>query len=349
MLDKKILFCSLLAVLFAVMMCSCLTAARAFETGADMSELAREEQLGTVYKDMNGNNIDAVQQAENEHWSCCRLRLWVNPSGQDIMVNNLSYTVALAKRIKSHGMKFILDIHYSDSWADPGHQTMPSAWSGQSYSQLLTTVKSYTQNVVSTFNSNGVLPDYVQVGNEINGGFMWPTGSTSNYSQFIGLIKAGIAGVKAVSSYPQIIIHIANGGSTSAVKSWFDKFNGQGVSYDIIGLSYYPPNGTTLSDINSTMAAINGRYGKKIMIVEFSYFWGWGVTSGNGYWNTPTGQAQCLWALTQLMRGYSNGDGVIYWGATYVWNGSLSGNWAGEALWNSSNVSLPAQGSLWAQ
>ena len=163
------------------------------------------------------------------------------------------------------------------------------------------------------------------------------------------MIKAGIAGVKAVSSYPQIIIHIANGGSTSAVKSWFDKFNGQGVSYDIIGLSYYPPNGTTLSDINSTMAAINGRYGKKIMIVEFSYFWGWGVTSGNGYWNTPTGQAQCLWALTQLMRGYSNGDGVIYWGATYVWNGSLSGNWAGEALWNSSNVSLPAQGSLWAQ
>jgi len=349
MQNWKVVSWMLLAALVAGTLGLCVTPARAFETGADMSELAREEQLGTIYKDMNGNNIDAVQEAENEHWSCCRLRLWVNPSGQDIMVNNLSYTVALAKRIKSHGMKYILDIHYSDSWADPGHQTIPSAWAGESYSQLLTTVKNYTQSVLSTFNSDGVLPDYVQIGNEINGGFLWPTGSTSNYGQFIGLIKAGIAGVKAVSSYPKIIIHIANGGSTSAVKSWFDSFNSQGVNYDIIGLSYYPPNGTTLSDINATMAAINSRYGKQIMIVEFSYAWGWGVTSGPGYWNTPSGQQQCLWALTQLMRSYSNGDGVIDWGATYVWNGSLAYNWAAQALWNSSNVSLPAQGSLWAQ
>jgi len=349
MLNSKMFVRSMLAILFATILACCSPTARAFETGADMSELARLEQLGTVYKDFNGNAIDAVQQAQNEHWSCCRLRLWVNPSGKDIFVNNLSYTVAMAKRIKAHGMRYILDIQYSDTWADPGHQTVPGAWSGQSYSQLQSTVKSYTQNVISTLNNNGVLPDYVQIGNEIDAGMMWPVGSTSNYGQFIGLIKAGIAGVKAVSSYPQIIIHISNGGNTSAVKNWFDKFNSQGVNYDIIGLSYYPPNGTTLSDINSTMSTINGRYGKKIMLVEFSYAWGWGVTSGNGYWNTPTGQQQCLWALAQIMRGYSNGDGVIYWGATYVWNGSLANNWAGEALWDSNNNSLPAQGSLWAQ
>src|ERR1035438_3428603 len=126
MLGRKIVLQLFLSLFFGAGFVLFAPIARAFETGADVSELAREEQLGTVYKDMNGNDIDALQEAENEHWTCCRLRLWVNPSGQDIMVNNLSYTVALAKRIKAHGMKYILDIHYSDSWADPGHQTVPS-------------------------------------------------------------------------------------------------------------------------------------------------------------------------------------------------------------------------------
>ena len=317
-------------------------------TGGDVSELAREEQLGTVYKTASGTAIDALQQFQNQHWNCCRLRLWVNPSGQDIMVNNLSYTIALAKRIKAHGMKWILDIHYSDTWADPAHQTTPAAWSGQSYSQLLTTVKNYTASVLSTCSSNGVLPDYVQVGNEIGNGMLWPTGTLANWSQFVGLLNAGVAGVRQVSSTPKIIIHIANGGNLSGVEWFYDKL-GTSVKYDVIGLSYYPPNGTTMADIKATLAAINGRYGKKIMIVEFSYPYGWGVTSGSGYWNTPAGQQQITWDLTQAVRAISNGTGVIYWGGTYVWNANLQNNWAGQALFNTTNVSLPAQGSLWAQ
>ncbi|HEX5323729.1 MAG TPA: glycosyl hydrolase 53 family protein [Capsulimonadaceae bacterium] len=317
--------------------------ARAFETGGDMSELTWEQSSdGVTFRDPNGNAIDPIAYAKSEHWTCIRLRLLVD-GGSGVLAQNMNYDIALAKRIKSNGLHLILDIFYSNGWCDPGEQPTPSEWASQSYTQLKATVQSYTANVITTFKNNGCLPDYVQIGNEINNGMLWPVGSLSNQSQFVGLIQAGIAGVRQVSSIPKIILHCANAANTSLVEWFFNTIASQ-CSYDVVGLSYYPSQGTNLSDIKSAMTTYKGMFGNRpIMLVEFAYWYSGSVTSGSGYWTTPAGQQQITWDLVQAMKGYPQGDGVIWWGTTYV-----TGSWGAESLFDfSSDKAEPAWGSLW--
>jgi len=208
-------------------------------------------------------------------------------------------------------------------------------------------VQSYTASVITAFKNAGCLPDYVQVGNEINNGFLWPQGKLStSQSQFVGLLKAGIAGVKQVSSTPKIILHIADAADTSEVK-WFYNTIASQCNYDIVGLSYYPSVGTNLSDIQSAMTAYKGLFGNRpIMLVEFAYPYSGSYTSGSGYWTTPAGQQEITWNLTQLMESYSQGDGVLYWGVADV-----TGSWGDESLFGTSAypscLAEPAWGSLW--
>lgn len=317
--------------------------ARAFETGGDMSELTWEQSSeGVTFKDGNGVAIDPIAYAKSEHWTCIRLRLLVDGGG-GVLEQNISYDIALAQRAKSNGLHVILDLFYSNNWCDPSEQSPPSEWSGYSYSQMTTAVYNWTQSALTQFKNANCLPDYVQVGNEINNGMLWPVGSLANQSQFVGLIKSGINAVRAVSSTPKIILHCANAANTSTV-TWFFNTIASQCSYDIVGLSYYPSQGTTLSDIRTAMSTYNGAFGgRPIMLVEFAYWYSGSHTSGTGYWTTPTGQQQCTYDLVQLMKGYSHGDGVIYWGTTYV-----TGSWGSESLFNySTDRAEPAWGSLW--
>jgi len=317
--------------------------ARAFETGGDLSELTWEQSSnGVTFRDPNGNAIDPIAYAKSEHWTCIRLRLLVD-GGSGVLEQNLSYDLTLAQRIKSNGLHLILDLFYSNGWCDPGEQYPPSEWSNLSYSQLKSTVQSYTANVISAFRNAGCLPDYVQIGNEINNGMLWPVGSLSNQSQFIGLIQAGIAGVRQVSSTPKIILHCANAANTSTVEWFFNTIASQ-CSYDIVGLSYYPAQGGDLSDIKSAMNTYKGMFGNRpIMLVEFAYWYSGSHTSGSGYWTTPSGQQQITWDLVQAMKSYPQGDGVMYWGVTYV-----TGSWGAESLFDYTTFHAePAWGSLW--
>jgi arabinogalactan endo-1,4-beta-galactosidase len=318
--------------------------ASAFETGGDLSELTWEQNSeGVTFRNSSGATIDPVAYAKSQGWTCVRLRLLVD-GGSGALEQNESYDIALAKRVKAQGMHLILDLFYSNTWADPGQQTTPSEWSSYNYSTLKSTVQSYTAGVISAFKSNGCLPDYVQIGNEISNGMLWPVGSLSNQSQFVGLIQAGIAGVRQVSSTPKIILHCNNGADTSLVE-WFYNTIASQCSYDIVGLSYYPSVGSNLSDIQSAMNTYSGMFGNRpIMLVEFSYWYDYNPpyeTQGGGYWTTPTGQQQITSALVSTMRGHSNGDGVIYWGASYV------SSWGWESLFNTSNDDAePAWGAL---
>lgn len=343
MIDTKVVFRFVSACAFAAILAMQAAPARAFETGADMSECQWEQSSqGINFKNTSGGSVDPVAYGKSQGWTCCRLRILVSSSG-GALSQDLNYDLALAKRIKNAGMKLILDFFYSNTWADPGQQTTPSQWSSQSYSQLLTTVTSYTASTINSFKNNGTLPDYVQIGNEISNGMLWPVGSLSHQSQFVGLINAGITGVRQISSSPQIILHCNNAANTSLVEWFFNTIASQCPGYNIVGLSYYPSDGTTLSDIKSAMNTYSGMFGgRKIMLVEFGYKYSGGVTSGNVYWNNPTGQAQCTAAVVSIMRSHSNGLGVIYWGATYV-----TGSWGAESLYDFSSFDAePAQGSL---
>jgi arabinogalactan endo-1,4-beta-galactosidase len=333
------------------------------ERGGDISELTVEEQNGSVFQDANGVALqEPLTLCKTYGWTVARIRLFVNPPMTDYQVNTLSYAVNQAKRAKAQGMNVLLDFHYSDNWNNPGYHDVPAAWKGQSYSQLKTTVKNYTVNVMNTFKSSGVLPEFVQVGNEIGDGFLFPVGGpiqfnnrvpgpSLQWSQFIGLVKAGISGVKTVAPASKIMIHIPGGPWAGWCTDYFDAFTAACPNYDLVGISYYPSSTgstvTDLSDIKATLNALHNRYsGKKLWITEFSYGWNWGTTSGNVYWNDPNGQYWCTRDLCSLVASYSDGGGVCYWGCFDVANDHFSYSWAGEALFDSTWYS-PDGGTTW--
>jgi arabinogalactan endo-1,4-beta-galactosidase len=155
-----------------------------------------------------------------------RVRLSHTPTD---LPNNIEYTIALAKDAKKLGYRFLLDYHYSDTWADPGKQFLPKAWEGLSHAQLVKAVFEYTKQTMSAFRQAGVLPDMVQIGNEVINGMLWPDGRLpENWDNFADLVKAGIAGAGAGTgdaARPRIMIHIDRGGDKARTKYFFDELN----------------------------------------------------------------------------------------------------------------------------
>jgi arabinogalactan endo-1,4-beta-galactosidase len=151
----------------------------------------------------------------------------------------LEHTKAMARRIKAAGMRFSLDFHYSDNWADPGKQYKPHAWAKATFSELTDSVNAFTKYVLTELKAQETLPQMVQVGNEITAGMIWPDGRTGNWSNLAALLKAGIAAVREVDSTIKIVLHIDRGGDNAATRSWVDKALANGVEFDILGESCY--------------------------------------------------------------------------------------------------------------
>lgn len=154
-----------------------------FIKGADISTLLDAEKHGATFYDQNNQRKDPIAILKENGVNYVRLRLWVDPqsaSGEDYGGgnNDLATTLALAKRAKAQGMKLLLDFHYSDFWTDPGKQFKPKAWEKLDYPQLKTAIHDYTRDTIARFKQAGVLPDMVQIGNEINGGILWPEGKS---------------------------------------------------------------------------------------------------------------------------------------------------------------------------
>ena len=153
----------------------------------------------------------------------------------------------LAVRVKNAGLQFMLDFHYSDTWADPSHQATPSAWTNLTFIQLVQEMHDYNSNCIATFKAAGAMPDYVQIGNEITSGMLWPDGyvsgnSNASWENLGQLMKAAVQGIQdaAGTNMPKIVVHIDRGGDWDTTKWFFDNLNNQSVPFDIIGESYYP-------------------------------------------------------------------------------------------------------------
>ncbi len=142
-----------------------------FAYGADLSLVKKLEDLGAIYK-VNGTQKKAFQIFKDNGYTWARLRIFHNPNQQGPVCNSLDYTVALAKMAKAEGFRIFLDFHYSDTWADPGKQFVPAAWNGLNFNMLADSVRLYTKKVLETMNKDGVMPEMVQIGNEINNGML---------------------------------------------------------------------------------------------------------------------------------------------------------------------------------
>lgn len=242
--------------------------------GADISFLPELENKGIKFSD-NGVEKDAIEILKAHGFNYIRLRIFNDPAhdsgyspGKGFC--DLEHTKAMAKRVKAAGMKFLLDFHYSDYWADPGHEYKPAAWKGMSFEQLKKALYDYTFHVMNELKQQGTLPDMVQVGNEINHGMVWPEGSISSIDSLAQLLNAGIAAVKIVEPKTMIMLHVALGGQNDETVFFYDNMIKRQVPFDVIGLSYYPKWHGTLDDLRDNMHDLINRYDKDIIVVEYS-------------------------------------------------------------------------------
>src|ERR1019366_2600581 len=206
-----------------------------FAKGADISWITQMESQNIKFYDKSGTQKDLFQILKDEGINSIRLRAWVNPADG---YNNTADVVAKAIRVKNAGMKIMIDFHYSDTWADPGHQTTPAAWASEDINELQTSVYDYTTGVMDSLKANSIFPDWVQVGNETNDGMLWPVGQASvNMANFASLVNAGYNAVKSVSDSSKVIVHISNGFDNTLFRWVFDGLKTNGAQWDIIGMS----------------------------------------------------------------------------------------------------------------
>ena len=251
--------------------------------GADISFLPQIESgtgrfsqgNGRFFED--GQEVDAVELLKSHGFNYIRLRIFVNPENEagyspEQGFCGLDHTLAMARRVKEAGMGLLLDFHYSDYWADPQQQNKPLAWADLDYEALKASVRDYTTSVLRALENQGTLPDMVQIGNEINHGLLWPDGHISNLDQLAGLLQAGVEGTEAVDPDMPVMMHIALGGQNDESRFWLDNMIARGVTFDIVGISYYPRWHGTLEDLHGNLRDLIKRYNKPVNVVEYSNF-----------------------------------------------------------------------------
>lgn len=317
-----------------------------FVSAVDISQYPEIASSNISFKDFNGNQKDLLDLLKENGVNTIRLRLWVNPVDEH---SGFEEVKQFSQVLKLKGFKTWLTVHYSDTWADPANQQMPSQWEGLSYTSLKDSVYNYTKKVVNQIN-----PDYIQIGNEINSGFLHPIGKINNQDNFLDLVKTGCLAVRQNSSNCKIILHYAGIQNSD---SFFNivKY----VDYDIIGLSYYPIwHGKSITQLKQKIQELGKNYNKSILIAETAYpftldwnDWTNNVVGQNSqlilpdYPATNEGQKKFIHDIKSIMREAENGIGFCYWGAELIaWKGNQATNaspWENQAIFDFNNKALP--------
>jgi arabinogalactan endo-1,4-beta-galactosidase len=331
--------------------------------GADISSLQKALDLGAEYFYEDGTPGDPLQILQNHGVNTIRLRVWVNPANG---YNDKNKVIQFAQKTSAKGLKLLIDLHYSDTWADPEHQTKPTAWAGHDLDRLQADVYDHTYDVCSSLKAAGLTPDMVQLGNEINPGMLLPDGSTSNWSSLSSLLKQGYKAVKACSPSIQVMLHIANAGDSAGAREWFDSATSHGVKWDVTGLSYYSYWHGTVQEMTGTVKEVKSRYAKPVVIVETAY--PFTILENDqeensihslsqlspDYPATPAGQASNLRAVMDAARS-GGAIGVFYWEPTWTvvkgngWDPSNPDSgcqWENQALFDYNGKALPAMCEL---
>jgi arabinogalactan endo-1,4-beta-galactosidase len=307
----------------------------AFAKGADVSWLPQMEATGYRFYDTDGKEKDCLQLLKERGMNTIRLRVFVNPS-QDKASGHCSKeeTVAMALRAQKAKMRIMIDFHYSDTWADPAKQAKPAAWANLSFDALQNKVYEHTFDVLTALQKAGVTPEWVQVGNEIPGGMLWPDGSTNNWAQLAQLLNKGYEATKAVNAKIKVIVHVDEGNNNEKFRWFFDKATEHQVKYDVIGLSYYPfwikkDYSETMADLQKNLNDMASRYQKEVMVVEVG-----------GVDEQVQNTKELLDATIKAVKAVPNhkGLGVLYWEP----QGAKSWSGYGLSAWQPDGKPSPA-------
>lgn len=281
-----------------------------FYRGADVSWLAQMEATGYVFYDENGNATDCLDLLMARGINSIRLRVFVHPSSDKISGHcSPEETAVMAARAKAKGLEVMLDFHYSDTWADPAHQTKPATWASVSFAALKDSVYAHTYYTLNLLKQAGVTPKWVQIGNEIPSGMLWPSGHINNPQQLAELINSGNQAVKDIDNKIQTIVHIDQGNDNARFRWFYDLMQQNGAQFDIIGASYYPhwlgsDYTVTIDDLGNNLKDMVSRYNKPVMVVEV----------GGDYWQVANSKDLLIATIGAVKDVPSQmGLGVFYW------------------------------------
>lgn len=317
--------------------------AQKFYFGDDLSYVNEMEDCGVIFKE-NGAAKDPFQIFADNNHNIVRVRLWHTPSFYDTLNTGKRYSDfadvrKTIMRAKAAGMEVLLDFHLSDFWADPSRQLVPVAWEPvvNNLPILKDSLYNYVQKTLISLDSEGLLPELVQIGNETNKGIMQSPASNNagwalDWNRNAQLFKRGIEAVRNVETSSgkkiKVAIHIAG----PADAGWLMKgFWDNGVKdFDIIGMSYYWAwhKPTTIFDCGNIIATLKQTYpGKEVMIFETGYIWT--MASNDNASNiistvhpnyspaSPANQKKWLVDLTKKVI-EKGGSGVFYWEPAWV-------------------------------
>ena len=301
--------------------------------GGDISLLPSYEQAGTIYRDSAGTAVEPIKFFRQRGWNAIRVRLFVNPEQapqkykEEGVCQDLAYALQLSKRVKELGYGLLLDIHYSDYWADPSKQAVPSHWKGAEAETLPDSIYQYTKQVLTAFKRAGATPDMIQVGNEITFGMLWPVGridpmKDDNWDTLANLLSRGCQACREECPDAKIVIHTERAGQWDVTHSYYQHLRLLGVDYDIIGLSYYPMWHQSVGNLGRTLAHLQACFpDKEVMIVETAAYY----SHDNDKWATSPdqyaeyypisaeGQRQFTIELMQELSRHKNVTGVFWW------------------------------------
>lgn len=324
--------------MLALMACACATAQKYL--GGDISLLPTYQKKGTTYKDADGRTTCPYKLFTEAGWNAMRVRLFVQPdnapqSNKDEGVcQDLPYVVSLCKQIKKHGFKLMLDFHYSDTWADPGKQFTPKTWAaaieGKGHDEqtriLADSVYAHTLNALNELKQAGAEPDFIQVGNEITFGMLWPTGKVDptkddNWPTLLALLNAGVKACRQACPKARIIIHTEHAQDWNATEGYYSRLRQGKVDYDIIGLSYYPMWHGTIQHLGVVLDSLHTTFNKPVMIVETAFYY----SHENDVWEkdpnhysdlypvSPEGQRRFTAELVDMLNAHPSVTGLFWW------------------------------------
>ena len=316
-------------------------------SAVDISDYPKISSYNPTFYDENNNEIDFINTLIQNGVNTIRLRLWVNPTNESSSLNEVK---EFSDELKSLGFKIWITPHFSDTWAHPGQQQIPTNWVSLNFEELKNQLYTYTSQIM-----NEIDPDYIQIGNEINTGILFPHGNIAdNQDQFVELINVGVSAVRNNSTNAKIILHCAGFESSN----WFFNIVKE-VDYDIIGISYYPWwHGKSLDDLQNQLSNLSVNFNKEVLIAETSYPFtlGWNDWTNNNvgleehlilpeYPASPQGQKDFIRDIKNLILEVNNGIGFCYWGADSIaWDGETSTNgstWENQAVFDFDNKELP--------
>jgi arabinogalactan endo-1,4-beta-galactosidase len=330
--------------------------ASAFMLGADVSSMQEAMDKGARFFDTDGTEKPLLMILKAHGFNTLRLRSFVEPdapygyaAGTEAACAKIeaycdtAHTVEVAQQVKALGMRWLLDLHYSDNWADPGKQIVPRRFrAATTVVALAAEVKAYTKEVLTALAASGALPDMVQVGNEITPGMLmhvpntntdcWGNnvspasvnGSAARWNDLATLLRAGIEGVREVDASIDVMLHIENTDELAGVRSWVTQALARGVDFDVLGLSCYTAFQGQPSVWRTTFES---------MAAEFPM-----LAFAIAEYNPERSEAN------RIIKGLPDGRGR----GTFFWEPTLSGTW-GSALFTVSGQSYRADARAFAE